>query len=173
MLINFRFVVSQAEAFQPMWPDWDGLGLAGSRVASREGLVNSAGLELCPVSSLPPEAVAVFPRPCLPAWACSSKLAILPAPQENEPAQMMICSPVLFSIPSPHHQHLVPLENLVITQREIGQPQKAIGCFYLFLSEFLTLKCGVRRQGDNTNNVAFSGKHFFSLDCKLSVSLTM
>ena len=144
-----------------MWPDWAGLGLAGSRVASREGLVNSAGLELCPVELTAFRSLAVFHRPCLPAWACSSELAILPAPQENKPAQMISCSPVLFSIPSPHHQHLVPLENLIITQREIGQPQRAIGCFYLFVSELLPLKCGVGRQGNNTNNVAFSGKHFF------------
>lgn len=64
MLINFGLLVPLAEASQSMWPDWVGLGWRQGGLWGE--MVSSAGLELCPVSSLLPEAEAAFPRPLPP-----------------------------------------------------------------------------------------------------------
>lgn len=113
--INFRLVFPLTEAFQ--WPDWAGFGWG------QGGLWGGIG-ELSRAGAVPSELTASrnwlpFPDPCLPAWACGSELTVPPALQENKAAQVTSCSP-FFS--TPHHQHLVPLENLIIAWRKQDRP---------------------------------------------------
>lgn len=58
VLINFRLVVSLAEAFQPMWPDWAGLGWGQGSLWGGIGELSWAG-------AVPSELTACRSRGCL------------------------------------------------------------------------------------------------------------
>lgn len=58
MLINFRLVVSMAVAFQPMWPDWAGLGWGQAGLWGGIGELSQAGV-------VPSELTASRSRGCL------------------------------------------------------------------------------------------------------------
>lgn len=105
VLINFRLAVALAGRFSPCGQT--GLGL--DRAASGEGLVSSAELERCPVSSPPAEAEAAFPRPRPLSVGPQLRTACLVcAVGEQARSGGHLLSTLVVHTPL-HHQHLISL----------------------------------------------------------------
>ena len=123
--------------------------------------MSSAGLELCPVSSLPAEAEAAFPRPLPPSLGpqlrteCSACAAGEQACLGDHPLSTLVVHAPLY------HPHLVFFFGEKLPGGDRIGPQSD-----RFFSPLIFRVLAPEMRG-HADSVAFSGVHFLFLDNKL------